>query len=88
MITLEDIEKFKRVEINTLSTVTIYLMIKDGANEEGWSPIRLKEFSSATGMTKRGTIRSLQKLLACGLIEKRKGQPANAIQHYRTINED
>lgn len=87
MITLEEITKLQHQEIKNLSTKIIYLMIKNQANEEGWSAISAAEFSAATSMTTRAVFKVISKLKTLGLIEQNQDKERqNSTNQYRIIN--
>tara|TARA_R100001244_G_C5167867_1_gene131501 strand:+ start:579 stop:845 length:267 start_codon:yes stop_codon:yes gene_type:complete len=87
MITLKDITDLQLKELNTLSSKIIYLMIRNGSNQEGWSAISINDFSTATGMTTRATFKVISKLKSNGLIEcNTEKERLNAVNQYRIIN--
>lgn len=87
MITLKDITALQLKELNTLSSKIIYLMIRNGSNQEGWSAISISDFSTATGMTTRAIFKVISKLKSNGLIECNiEKERANAVNQYRIIN--
>lgn len=86
MITLEEIKELQHQEIKNLSTKIIYLLIKNKANEDGWSAISAAEFAAATSLTTRAVFKIIRKLKSCGLIEQRQDKERpNSTNQYRTI---
>lgn len=87
MITLEEIVAVQHKNLATLTSKLIYLMIRNGADAEGWSSISLSSFSEATGMARRSIVRTLARLQSVGLIEKNpvKSKPNDVNQYRLTI---
>lgn len=87
MITMKEIVAVQHKHLTTLTSKLIYLMIRNGADEEGWSSISLNKFSEATGMARRSIVRILARLQSAGLIEKNPNKSkCNDINQYRVID--
>ena len=86
MITLEEIIAVQQKNLTTLTSKLIYLMIRNEADDDGWSSISLNKFSEATGMARRSIVRTLARLQAVGLIEKNPSKSKrNDVNQYRIV---
>ncbi len=88
-ITLDDIKNLPYEELNNLTTKIMYLMIKEGVDEDGWATISVRDFGKATSMTDIGVRLAIKKLLSSGLVEKNEDKEfPYSTNQYRIINED
>jgi DNA-binding transcriptional ArsR family regulator len=84
--TLEDIVALHHARLKTLTRKLIYLMIRNGCNEEGWTTISVAEFGKATSLTRRAVDYILKDLLDAGVIERRKSSESHTAPYqYRVI---
>lgn len=84
--TLEDIVALHHVRLKTLTSKLIYLMIRNGHKEEGWTTLSVAEFGKATALTRRAVDYILKDLLEAGVIERRKSNESHTSPYqYRVI---
>ncbi|MFL1550384.1 hypothetical protein ACI77I_14910 [Pseudomonas sp. D47] len=84
--TLEDIVALRHARLKTLTSKLIYLMILNGAKDDGWTTISISEFGHATALTRRAVDYIIKGLLTSGVIERRKSGPAYTSPYqYRII---
>ena len=84
--TLEDIVALHHARLKTLTRKLIYLMIRNGSKEEGWTTISVAEFGKATALTRRAIDYILKDLLDAGIIERRKSSESHTAPYkYRVI---
>lgn len=85
-ITLEDIVSLQHQFLNTLSRKLVYLMMVNGANEDGWATISGSEFSHATALPRRSVEFVIKHLIKTGMVERRKSGPSHSSPYqYRVI---
>ncbi|WP_080392345.1 MULTISPECIES: hypothetical protein [Pseudomonas syringae group] len=85
-ITLEQIVALQHNQLNTLPRKLVYLMIRNQADEEGWSTISGNDFSVATTLPRRSVEGVLKHLINTAMIERRKsGEAHSAPFKYRII---
>ncbi|WP_322614030.1 hypothetical protein [Pseudomonas sp. BIC9C] len=86
IITLEEIVAVQHQALNTLPRKIIYLMIRNGKGNTGWTTISRGQFSRATSLSRRSIDYVIEHLTSIGLIERQKSAAnANAPYQYRVI---
>jgi DNA-binding MarR family transcriptional regulator len=84
--TLEDIVALHHARLNTLTRKLIYLIIRNGYKEDGWTTISVAEFGKATALTRRAVDYILKDLLDAGVIERRKSSESHTAPYqYKTL---
>ena len=68
-ITIEDIVKLQNEHLRTIGSKIIYLTIRNGQQQEGWSSFSLSELAGTTGLSRRGIYKTLHKMRDVGLLE-------------------
>ena len=68
-ITIEDVVKLQHEHLRTVGSKIIYLTIRNGGKENGWTSISLSELARNTGLTRRGLYKALHNMRDCGLLE-------------------
>ncbi|AUG97636.1 hypothetical protein AWU82_29995 [Pseudomonas glycinae] len=85
-ITLEEIVAVQHQALNTLPRKIIYLLIRNGEDDTGWTTISRGTFASATALPRRSVDYVTKHLISVGLIERRKSADhSNATYQYRVI---
>lgn len=85
-ISLEDIVNLQHNTLNTLSRKLIYLMVRNGANAEGWATISSMDFCKATALPRSSVESIVKHLVKNSLIERRKsGASHSSPYQYRVI---
>lgn len=84
--TIEDIVALHHARLKTLTRKLIYLMIRNGYKDDGWTTISVAEFGKATALTRRAVDYILKDLLDAGIIERRKSSESHTSPYqYRAI---
>ncbi len=85
-ITLEEIVATQHQQLNTLSRKIIYLMIRNQADDEGWSTISGSDFCRASALSKRSVEGVIKHLINSGIVERKKSAPSQASPYkYRIV---
>lgn len=85
-ITLEDIVAIQHQQLNTLPRKIIYLMMRNQANQEGWSTISSNDFCVASALSRRSVEGVIKHLINSGLVERRKSGPYQTSPYqYRIV---
>nr|WP_315445755.1 hypothetical protein [uncultured Pseudomonas sp.] len=85
--TIDDIVALHHVRLRTLTRKLIYLMIRNGHKEDGWTTISVSDFGKATALTRRAVDYILKDLLDTGIIERRKsGDSHTAPYQYKILD--
>lgn len=85
--TIDDIVALHHVRLRTLTRKLIYLMIRNGHKEDGWTTISVSDFGKATALTRRAVDYILKDLLDTGIIERRKsGDVHTAPYQYKILD--
>ncbi|WP_236197428.1 hypothetical protein [Pseudomonas glycinae] len=85
--TIDDIVALHHVRLRTLTRKLIYLMIRNGHKEDGWTTISVSDFGKATALTRRAVDYILKDLLDTGIIERRKsGDTHTAPYQYKILD--
>ena len=83
--TIDDIVALHHVRLRTLTRKLIYLMIRNGHKEDGWTTISVSDFGKATALTRRAVDYILKDLLDTGIIERRKSDDAHTAPYQYKI---
>lgn len=83
--TIDDIVALHHVRLRTLTRKLIYLMIRNGHKEDGWTTISVSDFGKATALTRRAVDYILKDLLDTGIIERRKSGDAHTSPYQYKI---
>lgn len=85
-LSLRDIVEVQNDNLRTLGSKLVYLTIRNNAGENGWVAISLSELSRTCCLTRRGVVTILNKMLMCGLLEKKNDHSSPVAKNiYRTI---
>ncbi|GFM77538.1 hypothetical protein PSCICO_38000 [Pseudomonas cichorii] len=85
-ITLEQIVAIQHQQLNTFPRKIIYLMVRNQADQEGWSTISGNDFCVASALSRRSVEGVIKHLIKSGLVERRKSGPNQTSPfQYRTI---
>jgi DNA-binding Lrp family transcriptional regulator len=83
--TIDDIVALHHARLRTLTRKLIYLMIRNGYKEDGWTTISVSDFSKATALTRRAVDYILKDLLDTGIIERRKSNESHTAPYQYKI---
>jgi DNA-binding phage protein len=85
-ITIEDVVKLQHEHLRTIGSKIIYLTIRNGGKENGWTSISLSELARNTGLSRRGLYNTLHKMRDCGLLEIHNDKTSTTSKNkYRAI---